>query len=98
MNPDQYLKLADVENRHWFYVGKRIIVRHWIARVRPLKLSDKLVDAGAGTGTFAAEMLTHCDVEAVDDHEESLVLARRKLSDARVKRGTCIALPYGDAS
>ncbi|HMJ89117.1 MAG TPA: class I SAM-dependent methyltransferase [Candidatus Acidoferrum sp.] len=98
MNPDEYLKLADVENRHWFYAGKRIIVRHWISRVRALRSTDKLVDCGAGTGKFAAELNSKCDVEAVDDHEESLVLAREKLGNDRVKKGTCIDLPYGDAT
>ncbi|HWN97345.1 MAG TPA: class I SAM-dependent methyltransferase [Methylomirabilota bacterium] len=98
MNPDEYLKLADIENRHWFYVGKRVIVRHWINRVRPLQSSDRLVDCGAGTGTFAAEMARFCRVEAVDDHEESLILARQRLSPDQVKRGTCVNLPYPDAS
>lgn len=98
MNPDEYIKLADVERRHWFYVGKRQIVRHWIQREHPLTPENLLVDCGAGTGTFAMEMIPSCRVLAVDDHEESLALARRKLGDQHVRQGTCTALPLEDQS
>lgn len=96
MNPEEYQKLADIENRHWFYVGKRIIVRHWINRCRPLRPDDLLADCGAGTGTFAAEMTSQCKVVAVDDHQESLVLAREKLGADRVREGSCTRLPFAD--
>ena len=51
MNPDEYANLARLEREHWFYSGKREIVRHWIRRVRPLVPEDLLADCGAGTGT-----------------------------------------------
>lgn len=98
MNPDEYANLARVETGHWFYVGKRQIVRHWIQRVRPLSPGDLLADCGAGTGTFAEEMVPHCRVLAIDDHEESMELARRKLGADRVKKGSCTALPLEDGS
>jgi len=52
MNPEEYNNLARVEERHWFYAGKREIVRHWIQRFHPLKPADRLADCGAGTGIF----------------------------------------------
>ena len=93
MDPNEYFNLARVETQHWFYVGKRDIVRHWIQRVHALRPGHWLVDCGAGTGTFAAEMASCCKVLAVDDHEESLALAREKLGDDRVKPGSCVQLP-----
>ena len=98
MNPEEYANLADVENRHWFYVGKRRIVRHWIQRLHPLRPDHLLADCGAGTGTFAAEMTPLCRVLAIDDHEESLELARKKLGPDHVRRGSCTALPLEDRS
>ena len=98
MSPNEYANLAKVETQHWFYVGKRDIVRYWINRVRPLRQEHLLADCGAGTGTFAAEMVNSCRVLALDDHEESLVLARSQLGENRVKRGTCIDLPLPNAS
>lgn len=98
MNPEEYANLADVENRHWFYVGKRRIVRHWIERRHPLRPDHLLADCGAGTGTFAAEMAPRCRVLAIDDHEESLALARQKLGPERVRYGSCTHLPLEAAS
>lgn len=98
MNPNEYTNLADVEREHWFYSGKRIIVRHWIQRLRPLRRDDLLADCGAGTGLFASEMTALCRVIAIDDFEESLVIARRNLGDDRVRRGSCTALPLDDSS
>ena len=98
MNPDEYANLAAVETQHWFYVGKRQIVRHWIQRAHPLSPNDLLADCGAGTGTFAAEMMPHCRVVAIDDHDESMALARRKLGSERVQKGSCTSLPLPDHS
>jgi SAM-dependent methyltransferase len=98
MNPAEYANLADVEQRHWFYAGKRDLVRHWIRRFHPLEERHLLVDCGAGAGTFAAEMRSCCRVLAVDDHEEALAFARGKLGAERVCRGACDALPLADGS
>lgn len=98
MNAVEYNKLADVETRHWFYVGKRDIVRHWIQTVRPLSPRDLLVDCGAGTGTFAAEMSKRCRILALDDHQESLEMARKKLGPDQVREGPCTRLPLADQS
>lgn len=98
MNPNEYTNLADVERRHWFYSGKRQIVRHWIQRLRPLHASDLLADCGAGTGLFASEMTESCRVLAIDDFEESLAIARRNLGPERVRKGSCTQLPLDNES
>ena len=96
MNPDEYANLARLEREHWFYAGKREIVRHWIQRAGRLEQNHLLADCGAGTGTFAAEMSSACRVLAFDDHEESLSLAREKLGSGRVRKGSCTDLPLAD--
>ncbi|HEY3930865.1 MAG TPA: class I SAM-dependent methyltransferase [Verrucomicrobiae bacterium] len=98
MNPEEYNNLAKVEGAHWFYSGKREIVRYWIRRFHPLKPDDRLVDCGAGTGIFADEMRAHCDVIAIDDFEESLKFLRERLGEDRVRKGSCAALPLADNS
>jgi SAM-dependent methyltransferase len=98
MDPKEYDNLSKVETHHWFYSGKREIVRYWIHRIHPLAPTHLLADCGAGTGRFAAEMTPHCRVLAIDDHEESLELARGHLGAERVKRGTCGNLPLADGS
>ena len=97
MNPEEYSRLEQVELRHWFYAGKRRIVLYWLRRYGALMPNKLLIDCGAGTGRFAAEAAKCCSVIAVDDHEESLCIARRHLGTDAVKRGSCTELPFPDA-
>jgi SAM-dependent methyltransferase len=79
MNTDEYTKLDRLDRAHWFYSGKRAVVRHWIDRhLRPGR-DDLLIDAGCGTGTFLEEMAGTCGVLGLDDHAESIALARPRV-------------------
>lgn len=98
MNAEEYLKLDQLEKEHWFYAGKREIVRYWIYKMQPPRPDSVLVDCGAGTGQFAAEMSAFCRVLAVDDHDESLAIAASKLGSSSVTRGSATALPLLDKS
>jgi ubiquinone/menaquinone biosynthesis C-methylase UbiE len=98
MNPEEYQNLARVETVHWFYAGKREIVRHWIHHFRSLQCDDLLVDCGMVTGIFAGEMKGTCRVLALDDFQESLDLLRKRLGDDNVRKGSCTALPLPDSS
>lgn len=84
MNADEYTNLERVEREHWYYAGKRELVRHWLQRVGPLKPEHRLLDCGAGTGAFAAELRDLCQVSVLDDHEEALRLLRAKFPPERI--------------
>jgi SAM-dependent methyltransferase len=72
MEPTEYANLARIEKQHWYYRGKRRLVRYWLERLGPPRDGQTLLDCGAGTGEFAAEMVSSCRVLVLDDHEESL--------------------------
>lgn len=79
MDPSEYTKLAEVESRHWFYRGKRDLVRFWIKRLKG-DLNDRLVlDLGAGTGLLISE-LNHKGARAygIDCAQDSLKMACRR--------------------
>jgi SAM-dependent methyltransferase len=80
MNPAEYANLDRLDRRHWFYRGKRAIVRHWIDRHLALGPDDLLVDAGCGTGTFLEEAAGTCRVLGLDDHAESIAIAGPRLA------------------
>jgi SAM-dependent methyltransferase len=80
MNSEEYTKLDQIDRRHWFYRGKRAVVRSWIARHLVLRPDDLVIDAGCGTGTFLAEMAGTCKVLGLDDHAESIALAGPRLA------------------
>lgn len=97
MDPAEYTKLAQVEADHWYYAGKREIVRHWILRERPPAPTDALLDCGAGTGLFAQEMSAHCQVRVLDDHEEALQILRTRFRPDQILSlaGDRVPLPDG---
>jgi ubiquinone/menaquinone biosynthesis C-methylase UbiE len=98
MNPEEYQNLARVETIHWFYAGKREIVRYWINQFHPLQRAHLLVDCGAGTGIFADEMRGFCNVLALDDFDESVELLQKRLGENNVRKASCTGLPLADAS
>lgn len=97
MDPAEYRKLAAIEADHWYYAGKRAIVRHWLEQVRPPTPADRLLDCGAGTGRFAAEMANRCQVKVLDDHAEALELLRERFRPDQILSlaGDRVPLPDG---
>ncbi|MCF7687607.1 MAG: class I SAM-dependent methyltransferase [Cephaloticoccus sp.] len=98
MDAAEYTNLQQVEEKHWYYAGKRELVRRWLQRVGPPKPAETLLDCGAGTGRFAREMVAHCRVLVLDDHEESLRLLREIFAADQVIALTGGEVPLPDAS
>lgn len=98
MNPDEYANLERVEENHWYYAGKRELVRRWLLQARAPAAGDVLLDCGAGTGRFAKEMEAHCRVLVLDDHEEALALLRTRFREDQILRLTEQGVPLGDGA
>ena len=97
MNTEEYANIERLERDHWYYAGKRQMVREWLARVRPPQADDVLLDCGAGTGFFAQETAESCRVLVLDNHEESLRRLRLKFRPEQVLAlaGDEVPLPDG---
>lgn len=98
MDAAEYANLAAIEREHWYYSGKRRLVRDWILRVRPPAREDRLLDCGAGTGLFAEEMAAHCRVLVLDDHEEALRLLRARFRPEQILSLAGDQVPLPEAS
>jgi SAM-dependent methyltransferase len=84
MNDVEYARLAREEEKHWYYAGKRRLVRRLLERARPPRPDDVLLDCGACTGRFAAEMEACCRVLVLDDHEQSLSMLRARFRPEQI--------------
>lgn len=96
MNKEEYLKLSAIETKHWFYRGKRAIVKFWINHLLALKVSDRLIDIGCGTGIFVEEMKGECLSYGIETSLLGLGIARdcnRKFIIA----GNILTLPIKDS-
>jgi SAM-dependent methyltransferase len=98
MDAAEYANIAALERVHWYYAGKRQLVREWIQRVRPPARDDRLLDCGAGTGLFAEEMSALCQVMVLDDHEEALRLLRARFKPGQILSLAGDQVPLPDAS
>ena len=91
MNPAEFGALANVERHHWFYHGKREIVRHWVRALVSLRPEDVLVDVGAGTGQLVLEFSDTCNAIGVEPHPHGVAIAGRKA--ICLLQGSVTALP-----
>lgn len=98
MNADEYSNLGRVEREHWYYAGKRQLVRAWIRRVAPLQPASLLLDCGAGTGLFAELMRAECRVRVLDDHAESLAILRTRFAADEIIEGSATRIPLPAAT
>jgi ubiquinone/menaquinone biosynthesis C-methylase UbiE len=98
MDAREYENLDRVEAQHWYYAGKRELVRRWIHRVSPPRADAVLLDCGAGTGRFAQEMAADCRVLVLDDHEEALRMLRARFRPEQILSLAGDRVPLPDAS
>jgi SAM-dependent methyltransferase len=92
MRVEEYHALDRVEAEHWFYAGKRRIVRAWLDRLGPLGRDDLLIDVGAGTGRFLAELEGRCRRAGVEPSPVAIAIARRRTGG--LVRAEALALPF----
>lgn len=98
MNPEEYANLAAIEQKHWYYAGKRATVAHWLHSTSSIKPDQLLLDCGAGTGLFAKEMERSCRVVVLDDHEEALRILHTRFRPDQVISLAGDNVPLADAS
>lgn len=93
MDEEEILKSAALEQRHWWYAGRRALVRRELAGVRP----GRTLDVGCGpAGNSAVLRRLGWQVTALDYAHDSAVLARRRGLDA--VQADARLLPFRDGA
>jgi ubiquinone/menaquinone biosynthesis C-methylase UbiE len=96
MDPAEYEKMFRVEDTHWWFAGKRRLVRVLLERL-PKQPARKILDIGCGTGGMFLLLRDFGCVYGVDASELATGLsAQRRL--ATLGRAALPHLPFADAS
>jgi SAM-dependent methyltransferase len=103
MQQHTYAIMRRVEESHWWYVGRRRIIRSFLERiVLNLKASNggeplDILDVGCGTGANLEMLSEFGEAKGVDVSAEALSFCSAR-GLANVKQGEAEALPYEDNS
>ena len=78
MQHEQFQLHADIEERHWWFVGRRRILCRLVAEVLPPSPQAAIVDVGCGTGGNIAALADRYPCVGIDTSAEAIELARRR--------------------
>jgi SAM-dependent methyltransferase len=100
MQQHTYAIMRRVEESHWWFAGRRRIIRSFVARVcreltsaRGAEAQLNILDVGCGTGANLEMLDEFGTAEGVDISSEALAFCRER-GLTRVKQGAAEALPY----
>jgi SAM-dependent methyltransferase len=102
MQPHTYAIMHEVEDRHWWYVGRRRIIASFVEQICK-ELQDegqskpRILDIGCGTGGNLEMLAKFGQAEGVDVSAEALEFCRARGLD-NVRQGAAESLPYEDRS
>jgi SAM-dependent methyltransferase len=81
MREDFYAEYFGVEDRHWWFIGRRRIILSLLAeRLPPASANGtrRILDLGCGTGTMLAHLRKFGEVEGVDADEQAVEFCRAR--------------------
>jgi 2-polyprenyl-3-methyl-5-hydroxy-6-metoxy-1,4-benzoquinol methylase len=89
MQSEQFQLHAQIEERHWWFVGRRRILRELVHKIAPQNSSvvqDRnkrpiVVDIGCGTGANLAALADEFRCVGIDTSAEAISLAKRRFPD-----------------
>src|SRR5690349_15378705 len=95
MTEDELQAMMAADERHWWYRGRRHVLRAAIERL-PLAPGARLLDAGCGSGRMLDELARYGRVTGVDISSEAVAASRAR--GHHVVRAAIEALPFADGT
>lgn len=87
MQHDQFQLHADIEDRHWWFVGRRRILCRLVGEVLTPSPQAVIVDVGCGTGGNIAALADRYTCVGIDTSNEAIELARQRFPKVRFIAG-----------
>jgi len=99
MQSHHYPILYQVEETHWWYLGRRRIIQSLVEKIRTALANAKprILDVGCGTGANLKMLAAYGSAEGVDISPQAVDFCRERGLDS-VKLGAIEHLPYESGS
>ena len=98
MEQHTYGIMNDVEDKHWWFVGRRAILESFLERIHSALSTQhsalKILDVGCGTGANLEMLKQYGESEGVDVSDDALEFCRKK--GLKVHKGLAEELPFAD--
>jgi len=78
MDRQVYARMAELEDRHWWFAARRRILTEVLARLVALPAAPRLLEAGCGTGGNLAMLSRFGEVAAFEPDAEARRMAQEK--------------------
>jgi SAM-dependent methyltransferase len=95
MTEDELQAMLAADEEHWWYRGRRQVLRAAIDRL-PLTPGARLLDAGCGSGRMLDDLARYGPVTGVDLSSESVAASRARGHE--VVRAAIEAMPFADGT
>ena len=99
MQAHHYPILFEVEESHWWYLGRRRIIASLVKKICKTldKPNPRILDVGCGTGANLKMLADYGSAEGVDISSQAVDFCRQRGLDS-VKLGAIERLPYEDSA
>ena len=99
MQSHHYPLLYEVEETHWWYLGRRRIVQCFVKTICSMldNPEPRILDVGCGTGANLKMLASYGKAEGLDISRQALEFCRQRGLES-VKLGAIEQLPYEDGS
>ena len=88
MQTAQFQLHAEIEQKHWWFVARRQIIRQIVGAVLPASAESGILDVGCGTGGNIADLAADYPCLGIDTSVEAIAFARQRFSGVRFICGT----------
>lgn len=83
MHRSHFEVVADVDQRHWWFLGRRRILRDVLASVLPSDRDATVIDVGCGTGANIAALADMYRCIGIDTSRDAIEFAQQRFSNVQ---------------
>jgi SAM-dependent methyltransferase len=87
MQSAQFQLHAEIEERHWWFVARRRILRALVGEILPPSRETTVIDVGCGTGANLASLAADYRCIGIDTSPEAIRLAKQRFSAVQFIQG-----------